>query len=127
MGIARGKFNGKPPRLSICFQPTAHKLLCSSRAHTASSLFPATATDCSLNAKMYNVLDFSNQQDFEDATRGFIVGLEPPRIIPNDTRELKDLGFYAWNMEAYEFLNEEPTAPPSVNPSLWPQQHLNII
>jgi len=72
-------------------------------------------------------MDFSNLQDFGDASRGFIAGLEPPRIITNDVPELNELGFYAWDMESYQFLNDNPTAPPSANPSLWRQERLNNI
>jgi len=77
---------------------------------------PATDFTAALNASMYDVLDFSNQQDFEDASRGFIAGLEPPRIITNDAPQLNDVGFYAWNLDAYQFLNESPTAPPQRRP-----------
>ena len=88
---------------------------------------PATTVTAATNASMYQVLDFSNQQDFEDATRGFIAGLEPPRIITNDVPVLNELGFYAWDMESYQFLNDTPNAPPSANPSLWRQEQLNNI
>jgi len=86
---------------------------------------PATPITAALNAKVYGELDFSSRQDFEDASRGFIAGLEPPRIITNDVPEWNDLGFYAWDMESYQFLNDKPTAPPSANPSLWRQERLN--
>jgi len=88
---------------------------------------PATPITAARNAEVYNELDFSNRQDFEDATRGFIAGLESPYIISNDVPELNDLGFYAWDMGAYQFLNASPIAPPSVNPSLWRQEQLNNI
>ena len=88
---------------------------------------PATPITAALNVRVYGTLDFSSEQDFEDATRGFIAGLESPRVIANDVTELNDLGFYAWDLEAYEFLDENPVAPPSVNPSLWRQERLNNI
>ena len=88
---------------------------------------PATATTAAMNAHMYQVLDFSNQQDFEDATKGFIAGLESPQIISNDVPQLNALGFYAWNLEDYQFMYGFPTAPPSANPSLWRQELLNNI
>jgi alkyl sulfatase BDS1-like metallo-beta-lactamase superfamily hydrolase len=86
---------------------------------------PATPFTAATNAQMYGVLDFSNRQDFDDASRGFIAGLEPPRIILNDVPALNALGFYAWDLESYQFLNNNPTAPPSANPSLWRQEQLN--
>jgi alkyl sulfatase BDS1-like metallo-beta-lactamase superfamily hydrolase len=88
---------------------------------------PATPITATLNAKVYGELDFRNRQDLEDATRGFIAGLEPPRIISNDVPQLNAFGFYAWNLEDYfKFMDEAPT-PPSVNPSLWRQECLNNI
>jgi len=62
---------------------------------------------------------------FRRRHRGFIAGLESPRIITNDVASLNDLGFYAWDMESYQFLNDTPIAPPSANPSLWRQEQLN--
>lgn len=87
---------------------------------------PATAITAARNEAMYRVLDFADQQDFVDANRGFIAGLEPPRIITNDIAQLNAMGFYAWNMEGYQFLNAT-NAPASVNPSLWRQERLNNI
>ena len=74
---------------------------------------------------IYQALDFSDQRDFADATRGFIAGLEPPRIIESDILAFNAIGFYAWNMEGYQFMNGFDTAPPSANPSLWRQECLN--
>ncbi len=88
---------------------------------------PATPTTAALNAQVYSTLDFSNVQDFEDATRGFIAELEPPRYIYNDNAPLNDLGFYAWNLEDYFGFMTDTHAPPSVNPSLWRQECLNNI
>ncbi len=87
---------------------------------------PATATTAATNASMYQILDFADQQDFQDANRGFIAGLQPPRIITNDIPQFNALGFYAWNLEDYQFLNES-NAPPSANPSLWRQERLNNL
>ncbi len=87
---------------------------------------PATPFTASSNAAVYEVLDFSNQQDFLDARQGFIAGLQPPRVIPNDIPAFNALGFYAWNLEDYQFISET-NAPPSVNPSLWRQERLNNI
>ena len=86
---------------------------------------PATDITATRNASMYQVLDFNDNRDFEDANRGFIAGLETPRIIQNDIPLLNQMGYYAWNMEGYQFMNNFPVAPPSVNPSLWRQESLN--
>ena len=88
---------------------------------------PATDITAARNASTYQVLDFNDQRDFEDANRGFIAGLEAPRIIYNDIPLLNQMGFYAWNMEGYQFMNDFTVAPPSANPSLWRQESLNNI
>lgn len=88
---------------------------------------PATPFTAELNAAVYNSLDFLNRQDFEDANRGFIAGLVPPRYIYNDNPDLNKYGYYAWNMEDYFTFMTSETAPPSVNPSLWRQELLNNI
>ena len=88
---------------------------------------PATDITAARNAEMYQVLDFNDLRDFEDANRGFIAGLEAPRVIYNDIPLLNQMGFYAWNMEDYQFMNDFVEAPPSVNPSLWRQESLNNI
>lgn len=87
---------------------------------------PKQPTDftAAANAAMYHILDFSNRQDFEDAQRGFIAGLEPPRVIPNDIQQFNQAGYYAWDMEGFQFLNGMD-APASANPSLWRQEQLN--
>jgi len=86
---------------------------------------PATSHTVDRNAEYYGLLDFEDMQDFEDAQRGFIAGLESPRIILNDNPQLNALGFPAWSMEAYFGFMESPEAPASVNPSLWRQERLN--
>ncbi len=64
-------------------------------------------------------LDWDDQEDWEDAQRGFIARLEPPII--------KDPGGKTvWDLEPYSFLKQEDS-PPSVNPSLWRQARLNMF
>ena len=88
---------------------------------------PPTLHTTLRNAQVWDELDFSDVQDFEDATRGFIAGLESPRWIANDNTTLTQQGFYAWNMEAYLSFMDGVTCPPSVNPSLWRQETLNNL
>ena len=88
---------------------------------------PATPITAARNAEVYEQLDFANQQDFEDADRGFIATLDSPRYIYNDNPALNAAGFYAWNLEDYFKFMEEAEAPASVNPSLWRQERLNNI
>jgi alkyl sulfatase BDS1-like metallo-beta-lactamase superfamily hydrolase len=88
---------------------------------------PPTPLTAAANADVYDELDFSNLQDFDDASRGFIAGLEPPRHIANDNPELNAKGFYAWNLEDYYSFMDGAASPPSVNPSLWRQERLNNL
>ena len=77
---------------------------------------PATARQ---QRQLHETLDFSDQQDFDDARRGFI-GTVP------DARVTTARGFTVWDMGPYRFLNEED-APATVNPSLWRMSRLNAI
>lgn len=77
---------------------------------------PATARR---QRQLRETLDFSDQQDFEDARRGFIGSVPNARITT--TR-----GFTVWDMAPYRFLNEDD-APATVNPSLWRMSRLNAI
>lgn len=115
--------------LSISLVPRflIFSVLLSASALAQSEPKPATEFTKALNQKMYQVLDFSNQQDFLDATRGFIAQLEYPQIILNDSPALNKLGMYAWDLESYQFLFQSPKAPASANPSLWRQEILNNI
>ena len=68
------------------------------------------------NESLLTQLDWDNHEDFENAARGYIAGLEDP-IIRNAQ------GAVVWDLSAYPFLQDE-TAPASVNPSLWRQSRL---
>src|SRR5690606_31554622 len=75
---------------------------------------PATAR---ANAAVLQQLDFSDDQAFADARRGFIAAAQDPLLNPD--------GSTAWNMGAYAFLEQD--APATANPSLWRQARLNAI
>ncbi len=62
-------------------------------------------------------MDWDDQQDQENATRGF-VGRPENSVVTTDA------GGPVWSLEEYEFLDGE--APPTVNPSLWRQANLNM-
>ena len=70
------------------------------------------------NARVKDELPLDDQQDFEDARRGFIA-------IDPELKVKRANGKLAWDMTAYDFI--EGDAPPSVNPSLWRQAKLNNI
>jgi alkyl sulfatase BDS1-like metallo-beta-lactamase superfamily hydrolase len=81
--------------------------------HTA----PTTAT-IAVNSAVWDELDFSDQQDFEDASRGLIASDPDLKVASAD-------GGMVWNQPSYRFIEGE--APGSVNPSLWRQARLNNI
>ncbi len=76
---------------------------------------PPTAHIESAHRDLLESLPFHDQQDFEDAQRGFIGALTP--AIVRDAS-----GATVWDGETYNFL--EGDAPTSVNPSLWRQSKL---
>jgi alkyl sulfatase BDS1-like metallo-beta-lactamase superfamily hydrolase len=64
-------------------------------------------------------LDWSDEQDLEDAARGFIAKLGTPTVTGQD-------GAVIWDLTAYAFLDVEDP-PATVNPSLWRQARLNML
>ncbi|WP_262522405.1 MBL fold metallo-hydrolase [Acinetobacter pittii] len=64
-------------------------------------------------------LNFSDKQDFIDATRGLIASFPNGKIVDK-------AGKVVWDLKSYEFINNKE-APPTVNPSLWRQEQLNNI
>lgn len=80
---------------------------------------PPSGATMRLNRKLESTLPFDDDQDFEDAWRGFIATI-PDLVIQADS------GVTAYNLKAYDFITDRP-APRSVNPSLWRQAQLNLI
>jgi alkyl sulfatase BDS1-like metallo-beta-lactamase superfamily hydrolase len=70
------------------------------------------------HAAAFEELPFSNRDDYEDASRGFIATLPDALIKDAD-------GKVVWDLGAYAFL-EEDKAPDSVHPSLWRLAQLNV-
>jgi alkyl sulfatase BDS1-like metallo-beta-lactamase superfamily hydrolase len=81
--------------------------------HTA-----ATGRIAAANKAVRMELPLGDQEDFEDARRGFIAALSP--AIVRGTA-----GRVVWDMESYAFL--EGRCPDTVNPSLWRQAQLSAI
>jgi alkyl sulfatase BDS1-like metallo-beta-lactamase superfamily hydrolase len=79
----------------------------------------AEPTTRSMNESFLRTLPFADDRDFEDAKRG-LVAVIPDGLIPG-TRPRP-----AWNTKAFDF-EQNPDAPPTVNPSLWRQARLNAI
>lgn len=71
-----------------------------------------------LNQAVYKGLPFSDQTDFQNASKGFIATLTPTVIKDS-------AGGISWNMENYGFIKGD--APDTVNPSLWRIAKLNLL
>lgn len=76
----------------------------------------ATETTAQANKAWYGRLDFTDEKEFENATRGLIEAPESVAIY-------KDDGTLVWSTETVSNLEEE--APDTVNPSLWRNTRLN--
>src|ERR1700675_2195944 len=70
------------------------------------------------HAATLKALPFSDNSDFDDASRGFLGTLENARITSAQGRVV-------WSLEPYGFLSEAQ-APATVDPSLWRQSRLNM-
>lgn len=72
----------------------------------------ATKYTAEINSALYSTLDFDDNSEYENATKGLI---DAPESL-----ELKDdSGNVIWSQKAYSFLDDYDEAPSSVNPSLW--------
>jgi alkyl sulfatase BDS1-like metallo-beta-lactamase superfamily hydrolase len=78
----------------------------------------AAASVVAQQAAMLKALPFSDNSDFDDASRGFLGTIENAKIVSASGRVV-------WSLEPYGFLAAEQ-APPTVNPSLWRQSRLNM-
>src|ERR1700690_1444537 len=70
------------------------------------------------HAAAFEELPFSNRDDYEDASRGFVATL--PNALIKDAD-----GNVVWDLGAYASL-EEDDSPDSVHPSLWRLAQLNV-
>jgi alkyl sulfatase BDS1-like metallo-beta-lactamase superfamily hydrolase len=68
------------------------------------------------NAEMSRALPWTDREDEDFASRGFIAAWDEPQIRAAD-------GHVVWDFTAYDFLREE--APETVNPSLW--RHARLL
>jgi alkyl sulfatase BDS1-like metallo-beta-lactamase superfamily hydrolase len=98
---------------TACDQPVPYDPGADAMGHTA-----PTAATVAANRAVLDELDFSDRQDFEDATRGLIASDPDLRIVTAD-------GTVIWDLPAQAFIRGE--APDSVNPSLWRQAQLNNV
>lgn len=77
----------------------------------------ATAITKRVNAQ-FLTLNFTNKEDFADATRGFIAALPQGKIFGAD-------GNLVWDLNKYDFLKGNEV-PDTINPSLWRIAQLNM-
>ncbi len=78
---------------------------------------PPTPQTIKKNKEVLTQLPFGDTTSFKNAEKGFIATTPNLNITKPD-------GSPVWNMAQYDFINS-PTAPLSVNPSLWRQERLN--
>ncbi|MCP5426296.1 MAG: hypothetical protein H6970_14720 [Gammaproteobacteria bacterium] len=95
--------------LSLTFQPAI--------GQEAEAPGEATEATKSLNAKLLQVLPFSDKQSFDDAHHGFIAPLSDEIVKTQDGRPV-------WDPKKFGFIKEGSEAPDTVNPSLWRQSQL---
>ena len=72
----------------------------------------ATDYTRAVNDSVYEVLDFEDESEKENALRGLIEAPESLVIYDEDGNEV-------WNVADYSYMNELEKAPDTVNPSLW--------
>jgi alkyl sulfatase BDS1-like metallo-beta-lactamase superfamily hydrolase len=80
----------------------------------------ATEITIARNSAMASRLNWQDEQSFSDAQKGYIATWDPLTIRDSN-------GNIVWNLEPYlQFEGPSDTPPPpTVNPSLWRQAHLN--
>ncbi|MBU8917029.1 MBL fold metallo-hydrolase [Bacillus sp. FJAT-29953] len=102
--------------------PVAFMLLLGSTNASAdtSKPMPASSTTILANKAIYNQLDFSNKQEFDDAHKGFISPLQMDPIK-------NPAGNVIWDSNQYSYIKEDVPAAHTVNPSLWRQAQLQNI
>jgi len=98
---------------TACEQHVPYDPEADAQGHTA-----PTAATVAANRAVLEALDFTDQQDFEDAMRGLIASDAELRVATAD-------GTVIWDLPAQAFI--QGAAPDSVNPSLWRQAQLNNI
>ena len=81
---------------------------------------PATAVTEQKNAEIYQLLDFSDEQEAKFAARVLIAAPEALTIKAEN-------GVTIWTQDAYNFVREAETAPASANPSLWRNTQQNAV
>lgn len=81
---------------------------------------PKEASSVTKNANnaLLKELPFSNQESFDNASKGFIAPLPDNGVIKNAN------GTIVWDSSNFSFIKKETPSPETVNPSLWRQSQL---
>ena len=77
----------------------------------------ATEITRQINENVYQLLDFSDEQEVEFAQKGFITAPESLELKDDNDNMI-------WSQESYNFVRDQD-APGSANPSLWRNTQLN--
>lgn len=103
-----------PVLLAACSEPVVDlDTSADAQGHSAPTEYTVAA-----NRAVADTLPLADEQDFEDARRGFIA--TDAQLQINNAQ-----GDLVWSLPAYDFV--AGVAPASVNPSLWRQETLNNI
>lgn len=105
-------------RLILVLTVSVFFLFLSSGLSPAEGPKAATATTEAKNSANLKALPFGNNDDFQNAQRGFIAN-SPDMIIKGAN------GNVVWDMSGYSFIDRNEAVPATVNPSLWRQARLN--
>jgi alkyl sulfatase BDS1-like metallo-beta-lactamase superfamily hydrolase len=105
---------------STSLPPATDPPVSSSTSTTVSPTSPKAAEPATVqhNAELAATLPFADQQDFQDAQRGFVASLP-------DVTILSEAGTPVWTLKGFEFLQQKDP-PATVNPSLWRIAQLNM-
>lgn len=74
---------------------------------------PASEHTKAANEAWYDLLDFEDKSEWENANKGLIDAPEELELVSPDD------GTVIWSQKAYAFLDGQDEAPDTVNPSLW--------
>ena len=100
--------------LAACANETPSETSTSDTRVAPAPGFVAKATRTA-NENLANRLPLTDQQDFEDASRGLLAAISAPAILDDD-------GNSVWEIAQFDFVTGG--APDTVNPSLWRQGEL---
>lgn len=97
---------------SVSVSGTAEKNNDAGELSLDGSVKPATEATAAANKEWYDILDFSDRSERENALKGLIDQPEALTLTADD-------GHVIWSQEAYDFVEDIGEAPDSANPSLW--------